>query len=55
LQEKHVEEVIKANENMMKSKFSEEKVLEKVQKAIQNREKYLTEQRNRLREHVRAK
>lgn len=55
LQEKHVEEVIKANEQLSKSKYSEEKVFEKIQKAIKNRENFLQEQRNRLREHVRCK
>jgi len=38
---------------LSKSKYSQEKVLEKIQKAIRNRENFLAEQRNRLREHVR--
>ena len=53
LQEKHVEEVVRANENLLKSKYSEEKVLEKLQKALKNRENFLEEQKNKLRAHVR--
>ena len=48
-----MEEVVKANEALSRSKYSEEKVLEKIQKAIQNRESFLEEQKKRLQEHVR--
>lgn len=51
LQAKHIEEVCKAGENI--NKTTEEKIIQKMENALKNREEYYKALQERLKEHVR--
>lgn len=51
LQAKHIEEVCKAGENI--NKVSEDKIIQKMENALKNREEYYRALQERLKEHVR--
>lgn len=50
-QAKHIEEVCKASETM--SKASEEKIIQKMENALKNREEHFKALQERLKDHVR--
>lgn len=50
-QAKHIEEVCKASETM--SKTSEEKIIQKMENALKNREEHFKALQERLKDHVR--